>query len=176
MGKRVLRYFLSWIYGAVPMMILLNWHTQSGWRVSITPYTAWVFLSWLLCYPWLRGQLGYLFLKPGKNRRMTSNGVTSYPWQYAIGSTRSVGEIFSLIYIFGEHLLVSFLLILFGPLVTCTLFLMTLLKRSWLAEWDLFMRLGVLIATKKYKMAWLSEWLSESCHFLKFKIELVAAC
>jgi len=129
MRKSVLRYLLSLIYGAVPMMILLNWHTQNGWRVSITPYTAWVFLSWLLCYPWLRGKLGYLFLKSDKNRRMASNGVTSYPWQYAIGSTRSLGEIFSLIYIFLEHLLVSFLLILFGPLVTCTLLLIALLKK-----------------------------------------------
>jgi len=129
MGKRVLRYLLSLVYGAVLMMILLNWHTQNGWRTPITPYTAWVFLSWLLCYPWLRGKLGCLFLKSGKNRRMTSNGITSYPWQYAIGSTRSVGEIFSLIYIFLEHLLVSFLLILFGPLVTCTLLLIALLKK-----------------------------------------------
>jgi len=129
MGKSVLRYLLSLSYGAALMAILL-WYTQNGWPVPITPYTAWVFFSWLLCYPWLRGKLGYLFLRPGKNRRMTSTGITSYPWQYAIGSTRSIGEIFRLTYIFGEHLLMSFLLILFGPLVTCTLLLSTLFKKE----------------------------------------------
>lgn len=138
-------------FWVVSMVILLTWNTKNSWTVSITPYTAWLFFSWLLCYPWLRGKLGHLFIKNDKrresydphdmdrhrqgksvqhkNRELTANGMTSYPWQYAIGSTRSIGEIFSLIYVFCEHLLMSALLILFGPLITCTLLLITLFKK-----------------------------------------------
>lgn len=131
--KSVLRYLLFLLYGAFLMIILLTWntqHTKNGWLVPITPYTVWIFLSWLLCYPWLRGKLGYLFIRRGKNRTSTSNGIPAYPWYYAIGTTRSIGEVFSLIYIFCEHLLISFLLILFGPLVTGTLLLVTLFSKS----------------------------------------------
>lgn len=136
MGERVLRYLMSLLYGVVLMMILLTWNATSGWmwKVSVTPYTAWIFLSWLLCYPWLRGKLGYLFIK-NKNSGLISKGITSYPWQYALGSTRSVGEIFSLIYVLCEHLLISFLLILSGPLVTCMLLAIALFKkRLWLFD------------------------------------------
>ncbi|AKP63778.1 hypothetical protein ABN16_01380 [Levilactobacillus koreensis] len=128
MGKRVLRYLMFLLYGIVVMAILLAWSTKNDWMVPITPYTVWIFFSWLLCYPWLRGKLGYLFVKHNKGR--TSNGITASPWQYSIGSTRSIGEIFSLIYVLCEHLVMSFLLILFGLLVTCTLLLIMLFKKS----------------------------------------------
>lgn len=128
MGKRVLKYLLSLLYGVVLMMILLTWNTTGSWKVPVTPYTTWIFLSWLLCYPWLRDKLGYLFIK-SKNSRLASKGIISYTWQYSIGSTRSVGEIFSLIYVLCEHLLISFLLILFGPLVTCILIVITLFQK-----------------------------------------------
>jgi len=128
MGKSVLRYLVFLLYGVVVTAILLTWNTKNGWRVPITPYTVWIFFSWLLCYPWLRGKLGYLFVKNDKGR--TSNGMTASPWQYSIGSTRSIGEIFSLAYVLCEHLLISLLLILFGPLVTCALLLITLLKKT----------------------------------------------
>ncbi len=132
MVKSVLRYLLSLFYGVFLMMILLIWNmqtTKAGWHFPITPYAVWVFLSWLLCYPWLRGKLGYLFIKNDKRRKLTSTGITSYPWQYSVGSTRSIGEIFSLVYVFCEHLLISCLLILFGPLVMGILLLMTLFKK-----------------------------------------------
>jgi len=128
MGKSVLRYLTFLLYGIVLMAILLTWNTKNGWMVPITPYTVWIFFSWLVCYPWLRGKLGYLFVKNDKGR--TSNGISSSPWQYSIGSTRSIGEIFSLAYVLCEHLLITFLLILFGPLVTCTLLLSTLFKKA----------------------------------------------
>lgn len=132
MAKGVLRYLLVLLYGIVSMVVLLTWNARNlknGWLVPITPYTVWVFLSWLLCYPWLRGKLGFLFIKNGKNKRLTSNGIYAYPFQYTLGSTRSVGEIFRLNYVLCEHLLISFLLILFGPLVVCALLLITLFKR-----------------------------------------------
>ncbi|WP_341778578.1 hypothetical protein [Levilactobacillus sp. HBUAS70063] len=130
MMKNVLRYLAVLLYGVLALVILLTWNiqnTKNSWLVPITPYTVWLLLSWLLGYPWLRGRLGYLFLKD--NRKATSTGITVRPWQYAIGSTRSIGEIFSLIYIFCEHLLISLLLILFGPLLVCTLLLIALFKK-----------------------------------------------
>lgn len=69
MVKSALKYLLVLIYGIVPMLVLLTWNTRNlknGWLVPITPYTAWIFLSWLLCYPWLRGKLGFLFIKNEK--------------------------------------------------------------------------------------------------------------
>lgn len=131
--KSVLRYLLVLSYGIVVMLVLLTWNTRNlknGRLVPITPYTTWVFLSWLLCYPWLRGKLGFLFIKNNKNRKLTSNDISLYPSQYTTGSTRSIGEIFSLTYVLAEHLLISFLLILFGPLVVCALLLITLFKRK----------------------------------------------
>lgn len=128
--EKVLRYLVVLLYGVLALVILLTWNiqnTKNSWLVPITPYTVWILLSWLLGYPWLRGRLGDLFLKD--NRKATSTGITARPWQYAIGSTRSIGEIFSFIYIFCEHLLMSLLLILFGPLLVCALLLIALFKK-----------------------------------------------
>lgn len=130
MMKNVLRYLVVLLYGVLALVILLTWNiqnTKNSWLVPITPYTVWLLLSWLLGYPWLRGRLGSLFLKD--NRKATSTGITVRPWQYAIGSTRSIGEIFSLSYIFCEHLLMSLLLILVGPLLVCALLLIALFKK-----------------------------------------------
>lgn len=131
--KSVLKYLLVLSYGIVVVLVLLTWNTRNlknGWLVPITPYTTWVFLSWLLCYPWLRGKLGFLFVKNNKSSKLTSNDISLYPLQYTMGSTRSIGEIFSLTYVLAEHLLISFLLVLFGPLVVCARLLMTLFKRK----------------------------------------------
>lgn len=140
--KKLRIYLRDLVTGLVIMLVLLTWSiqkTQTGWFIPLTPFTGWVVLSWLLCYPWLRRRYSELYRKNGEEmssyktralalhredqrqnhhgHRWTSDGVVSNPWFYNSSNTQSTDEILNPVYIFGEHLWATFLLILVGPLL-----------------------------------------------------------
>ncbi|MCH5464057.1 hypothetical protein [Levilactobacillus tujiorum] len=154
MKECFLRYLRFLLYGVLPMGILLTWNlqnTRGKWVIPITAYTVWILCSWLLCFSWLRGKLKHLYSKNDRgmtsykaaamalhhrdqsmhhvDRRWTTNGVTSNPWEYLLGNTQSTDEILNPIYVFCEHLWMSLLLILFGPIIMSVWFPIILIKK-----------------------------------------------
>lgn len=154
-NRLIVAYVRSLAYGFVIMLLLLTWSLQKtvhGWTIPLTPFTSWIVLSWLLCYPSLRRQNPTLYSKNGekmasyktralalhqedkrhnhRDRRWTSNGVAVNPWMYNNSNTQSTDEILNPIYVFCEHLWATFLLILFGPIIATWLGLVWL-WRQW---------------------------------------------
>jgi len=142
MKKQIGWYLWTLLEGVVILDTLLAGaleHTRTGWKLPITGFTAWVSLSWLLGYPWLRRKYREMYSKNGEhfesykhramtmhhqdmsdshvNRRWTTNGVSANPWEYTVGETQSTDEILNPILVFAEHLWATFLLILFGPVL-----------------------------------------------------------
>ncbi|AYM02092.1 hypothetical protein D8911_03460 [Levilactobacillus brevis] len=140
--KELLKYILDLCKGFAIMIVLLTWNLQNfqgHWRIPITKFTVWVLLSWLLLYPGLRKAYHFLYSKNGsgiesyktrsmkmhhqdianshKDRRWTTNGVVANPWEYNQAYTQSTDEILNPIFVFCEHLWITFLLIIFGPLI-----------------------------------------------------------
>ncbi|MCT4487899.1 hypothetical protein [Levilactobacillus parabrevis] len=135
-------YVLALLKGVFIMLVLLTWsleRTQTGWTIPVTYFTAWIFLSWLLCYPALRSKYKSLYSKSGEhfetykhraltmhhqdkgnshvNRRWTAKGEIVNPWEYTTGDTQSTDEVLNPVLVFAEHLWATFLLILLGPLL-----------------------------------------------------------
>lgn len=147
------QYLILLAKGLFVMLLMLTWSLQQvagRWIMPVTPITIWTFLSWLLCYPNLRAKFSDLYSKNNagmesyktkalklhqqdissnhKGYRWSSNGVATNPWAYSHDSTQSTDEILNPIFIFCEHLWITFLLILCGPIVMVVLMLTNLGK------------------------------------------------
>ena len=151
--KKIGRYAWTLLQGLGIMLLLLTWNLQwtaHGWRLPLTWFTAWVGLSWLLGYPFLRQHFSSLYHQNGSDmesyknralrlhqadiashhtdRRWTSNGVAANPWSYGATATQTTDEILNPIYLFCAHLWATFLLILFGPVLVVGVFLTAAVK------------------------------------------------
>ena len=140
--KTILKYVLDLSKGFCIMLVLLTWNLQNvegHWQIPITWFTTWIFMSWLFLYPVLRKAYSFLYSKDAvelesyktrsinmhhqdmanshKDHRWTPNGVSVNPWEYTQSNTQSTDEISNPIYFLCEHLWITFILILLGPIV-----------------------------------------------------------
>ncbi|QEA31609.1 hypothetical protein [Secundilactobacillus malefermentans] len=147
------QYFIYLLKGIFIMLILQTWSLQkvnNSWVMPITPVTIWNFLSWLLCYPILRKRFAVLFSKDDagmesyknkalklhqqdisnnhKHRQWTSDGVVVNPWAFQYLGTQTTDEIVNPIFVFFEHLWISFLLIILGPIFIVSLMFIKITK------------------------------------------------
>lgn len=140
MANHVKHYLWQIMQGSLVVIIFLVGllsRTPHGWELSWTPWTFWVVVSWLGCYPVLRTHHPELYGQSNqdmtsfktralalhhqdlanahRDHRWTSNGVSSNPWEYSLGRTQSTDDIVNPLYRFCMHLWMSSLLILLGP-------------------------------------------------------------
>lgn len=148
-------YLKGLLKGSLALLILLTWgleHKQTGWSLTLTPLSYWAIGSWLVGYPGLRHRYAGLFGKDDESfvsykkraltlhhqdiasghrgRRWTTNGVAVNPWAYTQSNMQSTDEILNPIYLWCEHLWLSLLLIVAGPLLIIGLLSLRVV-RAW---------------------------------------------
>ncbi|MGP4115981.1 hypothetical protein ACS4N0_02280 [Levilactobacillus zymae] len=150
---RLRQYIWNLAKSVVIMALLLTWnlrHTAQGWQLPLGPFTIWVFVSWLAAYPWLRQWYANLYSKDDERmesyknralalherdlaqhhtaRKWTPSGLQANPWLYMSGNTQTTDDILNPLYVFCEHLWVTFILLLLGPILLAGHWA----KRAWL--------------------------------------------
>lgn len=142
MATYIRRYLQQVLRGSLVVVLFLVGllsRTPHGWTLAWTPWTFWVVISWLGCYPVLRTWHPELYSRKDpdmtsfkaralalhhqdlanahQGHRWTLNGVSSNPWEYSQGRTQSTDDIVNPLYRFCAHLWMSVLLILLGPVL-----------------------------------------------------------
>ncbi|WP_024746662.1 hypothetical protein [Levilactobacillus namurensis] len=152
--RRLRRYLVNLIRGTLALLLIFLWNIRrdgSHWVIPVTFFTGWLIISWLL-FPVLRERFSKLYVKNDtgmtsyktaalaahqddmrqshKDRRWTSNGVTVNPWAYQSGNTQSTDDILNPIYLFCEHLLISVVFMLLGPVILVVSILVKRVRRG----------------------------------------------
>ncbi|BAN06108.1 hypothetical protein [Levilactobacillus brevis] len=146
-------YLWSLAQGTLVLGALLAIAGEGGgghWSFQVTPFVSWVMLSWLVCYPILRKTYRRLYQQNNQEMasykkrsldlqhqdmanshqgyRWSPNGVSTNPWEYNLANTQSTDEILNPIYIFCVHQWITFLLLMFGPLLVLGVWLVKGIK------------------------------------------------
>lgn len=140
--RRWLTYGRNLWHGTLATGIWLAFNLQKvagHWTIPPSKFVGWILFSWLVCYPLLRSTYSSWTSRDDKdlvsykkramvlhqqdvadshqNRRWTTKGVATNPWLYTYRSTQVTDEIVNPVFIWCEHLWLTFLLILCGPLI-----------------------------------------------------------